>query len=604
MSGAAGAMGIVSGGGVGNPGSVSDAGTTSNPGAGGAPSSAGAAGAPTVDPIVPATRGATLPFFEYEAEAAKTTGTVLPESRAFGEVASEASGRSGIRLDSVGQNVSFTLQHPANSIVVRYSIPDGQTDVTLGLYVNGARKSSLHLTSRYSWTYGDADAQNAASESASNGTAHHFYDETHALLDNLPAGTTVMLQKDAQDASASYVIDLADFEQVPAPLAQPAGSLSITDFGATPDDGNDDGPAIQKAINAAQVQGKPLWIPKGTFSGSPKPAQAPWPKLKAAGVTIRGAGMWYSVIQGFGAQFVVSGNNNQFYDFALFGDVTYRDDTQGWQGFDGPAGTGSRLENIWIEHQTVGYWVGKGGFIGQVTQALTDGLVIHGARIRDTYADGVNFADATKNSVVEQSSFRNTGDDSLATWSFSADGPLPASNNVFRFNTVQTVWRANCIAVYGGQDNRIEDNTCADTSNYPGLMISTTFSAIPFTGMTTAQRNTLTRAGGMHYNNQEFGALRFMADTQPISNVTVKDLTILSPTFSGIQFGGSQNVSGVTIDNVTVSNYGKSGIRINSESHGSAMANNVTVSGPLNQGMQNDAPSAFQLQRGSGNAGW
>ncbi len=597
-------MGILSGAGVGNSGSVSEGGTTSNPNAGGAPNGAGASGAPTVDPIAPATRGATLPFFEYEAEAAITNGTVLPQSRAFGQVASEASGRSGVRLDSAGQNVSFTLQHPANSIVVRYSIPDGQADATLGLYVNGARTRSLHLTSRYSWTYGDADAQNVASESASNGTAHHFYDETHALLDNLPAGTVVALQKDAQDASANYVIDLADFEQVPAPLAQPAGSLSITDFGATPDDGSDDGPALQKAINAAQMQGKTLWIPKGTFSGSPKPAQAPWPKLQTAGVTIRGAGMWYSVIQGFGAQFAVSGSHNQFYDFALFGDVTYRDDSQGWQGFDGPAGTGSRLENVWIEHQTVGWWVGKGGFIGQVTQALTDGLVIHGARIRDTYADGVNFADATKNSVVEQSSFRNTGDDSIATWSFSADGPLPASNNVFRFNTIQTVWRANCIAVYGGQDNRIEDNTCADTSNYPGLMISTTFSAMPFTGMTTAQRNTLTRAGGMHYNNQEFGALRFMADTQSISNVTVKDLIIDNPTFSGIQFGGSHNVSGVTIDNVTVSNYGKSGIRINSESHGSAMASNVTVSGSLNQGMQNDAPSAFQLQRGNGNTGW
>jgi len=95
-----------------------------------------------------------------------------------------------------------------------------------------------------------------------------------------------------------------------------------------------------------------------------------------------------------------------------------------------------------------------------------------------------------------------------------------------------------------------------------------------------------------------------MADTQPISNVVVKDLSIDSPTFSGIQFGGSQNVSGVTIDGVTVSNYGKTGIRINSESHGSAMANNVTITGTLNQGIENDAPNAFQLQKGTGNAGW
>jgi hypothetical protein len=584
---------------VGNTGTLGSGGTTTGTSVGGSTGSAGAATVGGGDTISTAARGATVPYFEYEAEAATTTGTVLPASRTFGEIASEASGRSAVRLDSVGQAVTFTLQHPANSIVVRYSIPDGQSDVTLGLYVNGVRKTSLHLTARYSWTYGDADAQGAGSESTSAGTAHHFYDEAHALLDAVPAGATVTLKKDAQDSSPSYTIDLADFELVPAPLAQPAGSLSITDFGATPDDGSDDGAAIQRAIAAAQAQGKTLWIPNGTFNGSPKPAQAPWPKLVVAGVTIRGAGMWYSTIQGFGAQFIVTGNNNQFYDFALFGDVTYRDDNMGWQGFDGPAGTGSRLENVWIEHQTVGFWVGKGGFVGPVTQALTDG-----PRIRDTYADGVNFADATKNSVVEQSSFRNTGDDSIATWSFSADGPLPTTNNTFRFNTVQAVWRANCLAVYGGQDNHIEDNTCADTSNYPGLMISTTFSAIPFTGTTTAARNTLTRAGGMHYNNQEFGALRFMADTQPITNVNVSDIAIESPTYSGIQFGGSENVSSVNIDGVTISDYGDSGIRINSESHGSAMANNVTVTGSLNKGLQNDAPSAFQMEKGNGNAGW
>jgi hypothetical protein len=135
-------------------------------------------------------------------------------------------------------------------------------------------------------------------------------------------------------------------------------------------------------------------------------------------------------------------------------------------------------------------------------------------------------------------------------------------------------------------------------------MISTTFSAIPFSGTTTFQRNTLTRAGGMHYNNQEFGALRFMADTQPITNVVVKDTTIESPTYSGIQFGGSQNVSGVSIDGVAISDYGDTGIRINSESHGSAMATNVTVTGTLDKGFENDAPSAFQLQKGSGDAGW
>ncbi|HEY2515989.1 MAG TPA: hypothetical protein VGI39_34195, partial [Polyangiaceae bacterium] len=180
----------------------------------------------------PASRGASLPYWEYEAEAATTTGSVLPASRTFGDKAAEASGRSAVELDSTGQSVTFKTEHAANSIVVRYSIPDapggGGATATLGLYVNGTRKASLPLTSRYSWTYGDADAQGSGSENPGAGTAHHFYDEAHLLLDEIPAGATVALQRDAQDSAAFYVIDLVDFEEVPAPLAQPGGSLSIT----------------------------------------------------------------------------------------------------------------------------------------------------------------------------------------------------------------------------------------------------------------------------------------------------------------------------------------------------------------------------------------
>ncbi|HEY2510484.1 MAG TPA: glycosyl hydrolase family 28-related protein, partial [Polyangiaceae bacterium] len=372
----------------------------------------------------------------------------------------------------------------------------------------------------------------------------------------------------------------------------------------TPDDGTDDSAAIRKAIADARTQNKVLFIPKGTFDQTAyDPNEQSTPKLAVSGITIRGAGMWYSVLKGFGAQFEVSGNDNQFYDFAVFGDVTYRDDTKGWQGFDGPAGTGSRMENVWIEHETAGWWVGKGAFVGQVTQALTTGLVVHGVRIRDTYADGVNFNDATKDSIVEQSSFRNTGDDSLATWSYTADGPAPCDGNVFRFNTVQAVWRANCLAIYGGSNNSMQDNTCADTSNYPGILLSTTFSAIAFGGTTTVQRNTLTRAGGPHYG-QQFGALRIFADTAPVSGIQVNDVDVVSPTFSGIHFGGAQQTSGVTMSGVQVSDYGTVGIWVSSEAHGSAEMDDVTVTGSLNKGLQNDAPNAFTLNRGSGDTGW
>lgn len=589
-------------------GGAGDAAGNAGPGA----SSEGGAAPP------PQTRGASVPYWEYEAEdpsAATTTGTILPKSTTFGDVAAEASGRSAVKLQGAGQYVSFVLAHPTNSIVVRFSIPDapsggGQT-ATLGLYVNGVRQD-LKLTSRYAWTYGDADAQGIGSENPAAGTPHHFYDEAHALFTEVPAGATIKLQEDAQDTAGSYVVDLVDFEDVAPPLPQPAGSLSITDYGATPDDGTDDSAAIKKAIADAQAQNKVLWIPRGTFDQPSNPGGlnfANTPKLLVSGVTIRGAGMWYSVLQGFGAQFEVSGNNNQFFDFAVFGDVTYRDDTEGWQGFDGPAGTGSWMENVWIEHETVGWWLGKGAFQGQVTQPLTNGLVIHGIRVRDTYADGVNMADATSNSTVEQSSFRNTGDDSVVTWSYASDGPTPCQGNKFEFNTVQTVWRANCFALYGGSDNTVENNTCADTSNYSGLFIATTggFNVIPFGGTTTIARNTLTRAGGYHasYDYNGMGALKVFSDGKAINaNISIEDILIDSPVLAGIQFSGSQSIGGVVFNGVTIQNYGTEGIAVDSGSNGSAELDAVVVTGSAGVGLKNDAAAAFTIKRGSGDVGF
>src|SRR5262249_45631841 len=148
--------------------------------------------------------------------------------------------------------------------------------------------------------------------------------------------------------------------------------------------------------------------------------------------------------------------------------------TKGYQGFDGPWGTGSRLERVWIEHVTAGIWVGHGNAPLPVDHPLTDGLVVAEVRVPDTYADGINRANATRGAGVEQSSFRNNGDDALATWSYAGDGPLPCASNTFRFNTVQLPWRATCIALYGGKDTLVEDNWCADTLAYPGLMAATT----------------------------------------------------------------------------------------------------------------------------------
>ena len=186
-------------------------------------------------------RGAAVPWIEYEAEKGQTNGEILTRDRTFGTIASESSGRSAVRLKQVGDYVQFLSQAAANSVVVRYVIPDSDDgtglEATLSLYVNNIFRQKLRLTSKYAWSYG---GEQYTFNSPAAGGAHHFYDEVHALVGEIPAGAKVKLQIDADDNAEFYIVDLVDLEQVAPPKNMPAGYVSIVDLGATPNDGRDD----------------------------------------------------------------------------------------------------------------------------------------------------------------------------------------------------------------------------------------------------------------------------------------------------------------------------------------------------------------------------
>jgi hypothetical protein len=611
-SGAAGAAGTsttgAAGMGIAGTGTITGAAGTSPPtgaagtGAAGAPTGAAGAspdggvtdGGPFYDVPPPpmAARGATVPWLEYEAESATTNGTTIGPDRTFGTIPSEASGRRAVRLDTVGQYVELTSTARANAIVVRYVIPDapggGGTTATLDLYIGGVLKQPLALTSRYAWSYG---GEASTSNDPGQGGAHHYYDEARALVGDIPPGTKVKLQKDAANSAAYYVVDLIDLEYVGPPLTQPASSLSLSaDCGAKPGDGQDDGKALQACVKAGQNMGKSVWIPPGTWEMT-----APLGDITGvttASVEVHGAGMWYSTLQGPWARFHCAGNGCRFFDFAINGDTTARDDTANDNGFNGGAGTGSRLQNIWVEHTKVGYWVGTGN--------VANGLVITGCRFRDLMADGVNFASSTSNSEVVSSHFRNTGDDALASWSTGADPGMNA-NNVFHFDTVQVPWRANCFGVYGGTDNRVEDNLCADVVTYPGILIAQQFGSDAFGGTTTVQRNTITRAGGNMFN-QQHGAVEVFGSLGPVAGVLLKDLQIDSPTYAGLHIEGPNPITNATFDTIAITNAGSVGILVRSKSTGGGTFSNVTVSG--SSGLNYESGASFTITKGDGDVGW
>lgn len=554
---------------------------------------------------IPAGRGAAVPWTEYQAEDGTTNARVIGPSRARYDAAAieaEAIGRKAVRLERTGDFVAIRTTKAANSIVVRVSIPDspggGGIDSTLSLYVNGTRVRSLPVTSRYSWVYGGEDI-NTPNEPG-RGQPHAFFDETRALLDQIPAGAEVKLQKDGGDGAAFYVVDLIDLEQVGAPLEKPADLVSITEFGATPDDNTDDGVAIQNAIDSAVGLHKAgLWIPRGTFLvNQVKQGQL---GLSMKGIQMRGAGMWYSSLKGAKASIFCWGEGGCNYsNFSILGEANRRDDTVPNNGFNGGVGRGSSIDSVWVEHVKVGFWCGTDG-----DAFGTDGLIVKNSRFRNIYADGINFANGTRNSVVENSHFRNTGDDAMAMWSYRNSGDGPDHDNVFRHNTVQMPWRANCFAIYGGYNNTIEDSVCEDVLTYAGVLVSNDFQPHAFGPTTTLKNLSLIRAGGPMFN-ADHGALWFLTAQGPVSDVNASNIDIIDSTFSGIQFegGAGARMSNIKLSNINVTGSGTFGIEARSGADGQVTFEGVVVKNAAQGGLSAQGVPGSFFNRLGGNQGW
>ncbi|MEU8956586.1 right-handed parallel beta-helix repeat-containing protein [Streptomyces sp. NPDC048518] len=580
-------------------------------------------------------RGAALPYVEYEAEDGTYDGTLLEAepTRPFGHTnfATESSGRKSVRLSSTGQYVQFTSTGATNSIVVRNAIPDapdgGGQEKTLSLYANGTFVQKVTLSSKHSWLYGSTDSPEGLTNRP-GGDARRLFDESHALLkDSYPKGTTFRLQRDAGDDAAYYVVDLIDLEQVAPPAAKPAACTSITEYGAVPDDGKDDTAALQGAVTADQNGDIDcVWIPAGRWRQEQKILtddplnRGEFNQVGIRDVTIRGAGMWHSQLytltpphEAGGINHPHEGNfgfdiddNTKISDIAIFGSGTIRGgdgNQEGGVGLNGRFGKNTEISNVWIEHANVGAWVGRDYSNIPELWGPADGLRFTGMRIRDTYADGVNLTNGTRNSSVTDSSFRNTGDDALAVWAnrYVKDPAVDIGHdNAFRGNTVQLPWRANGIAIYGGYGNSIENNTVSDTMNYPGIMLATDHDPLPFSGQTLIADNGLHRTGGAFWGEaQEFGAITLFAQGQSIPGVTIRDTEIHDSTYDGIQFkSGGGATPDVRISNVkiTKSNNG-AGIRAHGGARGSATLSNVTIADSADGDILVEPGSQFVINR-------
>jgi hypothetical protein len=548
--------------------------------------------------------GADTPWTTYEAEAMRTTGAVLGPRYDPYQVETESSGQKCVRLEAA-QFVEFTAAAGANALVVRYSLPDapggGGESSDIELSINGKPIRSLAVTSRYSRLYGSYPF----TKNPADGKPRSFYDEVRVKGLAIAAGDVLRLTKGNSDA-LPCMVDLVDLEAVPPPLAAPARSISVLDFGATGNGVTDDTAALLRCVAAAGSKGKIVWVPAGEY-------RLTHDIVLPSSTTIRGAGMWHTTFVGdpelYGdaarrVRFKLKGSDIHLADFSILGKLNYRNDSEPNDGIVGAGCADSSITSVWIEHTKTGTWIYNGS-----------NLRITGCRYRNLLADGVNLCVGTYDTVIENCSTRGTGDDCFAIWPAASDQGFVGKsrkpgNNIIRRCTGQLPFLANGGAIYGGESNRIENCLFTDITAGCGILISTTFPTSDealhidnnFSGDTVVQNCQLLRCGGYDHDWAWRGSLQICLDHRSISGLTIRQVDISDSFSDGISIvtppnrDGHPSLSRTLLENVTVSGYGigtssRYGLNIGRYSAGS-----LALVGSKVGNIRNDSPS-FSIQR-------
>lgn len=542
--------------------------------------------------------GADIPWVTYETENMKTDGTVMGPRYVPFQVETGSSGLRCVKLYSPEQYVEFTATVNANSMVVRYSLPDkkegGGTSATLGIYINGKLVKHLAISSALSRLYGLYPFTNDPRA----GKPRNFYDEIRTMGTMIKKGDIIKVQweKEQKDDAGYCILDLVDLEEAPPPLKQPVNSLSITSQSfsgkSSPGDYTD---AFRRCIAMAIKTGKSVWIPQGTF-------KITGDILLPSNIIIQGAGMWYSTLVGDKALYadvnrrvrlVGNGSHIHLSDFAIMGKLDYRNDSEPNDGIVGSFGTNSTISRIWIEHTKTGMWIEN-----------SKHLLVEGCRLRNTIADGINFCVGVAESIIKNCSARGTGDDCFAIWpaTFTRQDYQPGKNQIIHC-TAQLPFLANGAAIYGGESNKIEYCSFSDISQGSAILISTTFPTEDpdknihnnFSGTTVIEDCTIKNCGGFDHTWGWRAAVQICLDKRNISGIEMKNLDIESSLSDGLSViandkeGETGMLSSAVLQNIKISTYGIGskaghGLWIAKDAHGS-----LTLLKPKISDIKNDS---------------
>lgn len=481
------------------------------------------------------------PYFRYEAEnnlCKGYSGEYLESSDDQRLLQSEASNQQAITLGRNGYVEWVNDSGEADGVTLRFSVPWG-SKATVAIEGNdGTRLGEMNLNTDHSWQYcvkiqGNRNYKpEVYSIHVKNDDefARMRFDETHTRLSR-----PIAQGEEFRIVNISDIPVTVDFLEI-----EKTRKVEYQDGWVRWNRQIDNN--IQNFIN--NHQGQTIYIDE-KYVGI-------YGKLSLGSANLQGRGMWYTELHwdGNGAGFNGFGGSVKDMYLSSYQNQRYNASDHSSGGYGSPGkcfnGTVGNVERVWVEHFECGAWLSGG-----------NGARFSECRFRNNYADGVNLCNSS-NSSVEHSSFRNNGDDDMASWSAESY----CSNNTFAYNTAEHNWRASSLGFFGGGGHKAHNILVKDGLE-SGVRLVCDFGGPAF-GSEGIRFNDITivhcacidgpvgQSGDFWGVNE--GALHIESSkSYPIVNPTFENIDILDSRGNAVFIGsGSHNMQNVILRNINV----------------------------------------------------
>lgn len=480
------------------------------------------------------------PYKRYEADLAILNNGAFVTTKSFvqSDLQSEASDQQCVNMSAENASVEWTIPETADGLVLRYSVPNGQT-ATVAIFNGNILITTLTLTSTWSWEslYNNGNPNNSG---ITNLNPKMRFDEVRYKFPTpIPALGTLKIVRQ----SGNLHLDFVELESIPLANIAPIGAVTYTGNGSN----------LQTFINSNG--GQKIFIPTGIYNVNTSLY------FGVSNTSLVGAGMWYTQINftnttANNGGLVANATNIDFSDFYLTTNSTSRSNS--YKAINGVFTAASTITNIWAEHFECGAWIAQYNTGGP---AIADGFTLSNCRFRNNYADGINLCKGTSNAIVEHCNFRNNGDDDQAIWCANGQECI---NNTFRYNTSENCWRASGVAFYGGKNNKAHHLIIKDNLE-SGIRISNNFPGVGFNalGLNELYEITISNCGTFNdLYNQPAGAIDiFSANTAgtQVKNLKFSAISILDAKNDAvlIQKKSGDGIYNLSFENITINGTGK-----------------------------------------------